>query len=150
MARFFSVKVTGMRETQAALKKLGKKAPKALGKALFREGERIIGKAKSPENVPVDTGNLRSSGHVQLPKFTSKAVIVELGFGGPAGTGNQGSTNSKDVGYALVVHEDLRGVVPRPGGVGRAKYLEIPFNEALSAMDQRLASDLKREIKEAS
>ena len=67
---------------------------------------------------------------------------MELGFGGPAGKGNQrGTSNKIDVGYALIVHENLTA----SHNVGRAKYLEIPFNQALRRMDKRLADIMIRE-----
>src|SRR5687767_12710288 len=89
----FSVTIKGLPQTVKALKKLGAKGPKALGGALFREGEGIMGDSKE-KFVPVVSGNLKSSGHVQLPKITSDGASVELGFGGAAAI------------YALQVHEN--------------------------------------------
>jgi len=134
VARFLRIRITGLQKTQRILDGLGNRAPKEFGGALFREGERIMGKAKSPENVPVDTGNLRASGFVELPVFRGVNPSVELGFGGPA------------AGYAVFVHENLRANHPK----GRAKYLEIPFNESISNFDDRIADDLRRRFPEVS
>src|SRR5260221_90846 len=75
-------------------------------KVLFQEAEEIMSLAKPL--TPVDHGFLRASGHVQLPVIEGEKVSVELGFGGVAGAGNQGSeTNESPVGYAVYVHENL-------------------------------------------
>ena len=132
MADKFSVDVRGLKEVQAIMMKLGRKAPGALGGALFREGERIIGAAK--EEVPVDTGNLRASGHVQLPEIGLTSASVEAGFGGPAAD------------YALIVHEDMEA----SHKTGGPKYLERPFNEAVKTMDSRIAKDLRKALPEVT
>ena len=131
-----SVSVKGLPQTVKALKKLGDKGPKALGGALFREGESIIGDSKK-KYVPVVSGNLRSSGHVDKPKVTSSGASVELGYGGPAAP------------YALDVHENPNtGKTATGSKVGEWKYLETPFKEHLTNMDQRLAQDMRGELPE--
>lgn len=139
-----TVDVKGLKETQTVLKRLGSAGPILGGGALFREGERIMGDSK--ENyVPVDSGNLRSTGHVELPKISGGKVTVELGYGGPAAP------------YALTVHENQRagktgGISPhgKPyktwAKVGTWKYLETPFKKAVSGMDRRIAKDIWREL----
>lgn len=130
----FSVTVKGLPQTVKALKKLGDKGPKALGGALFREGESIMGDSKE-KFVPVMTGNLKSSGHVQPPKITSAGARVELGFGGPAAA------------YALSVHENPNtGKTATGSQVGEWKYLETPFKQHLGNMDQRIAADLRQQL----
>lgn len=130
------VTIHGLPKVKKALKQLGAKGPKVLGGALFREGERIMGDSK--ENyVPVVTGDLRSSGHVQLPKVTAKGASVELGFGGPAAP------------YALQVHENPNtGKTPDGSQVGGWKYIEAPFKKALKDMDERVAKDMRSEMPE--
>lgn len=140
-----TVDVKGLKETQAVLKKLGDVGPILLAESLFKEGERIMGDSK--ENyVPVDSGNLRSTGHVELPKISGSKVTVELGYGGPAAA------------YALAVHENQRagktgGVSPQGkpyktwAKVGQWKYLETPFKQAVKGMDSRIAKDLKKKLK---
>jgi hypothetical protein len=93
---------------------------RAIAKALYREGEIIMGESKQPYNVPIDKGPLRGSGHVQLPvMLPSGRIRVKLGYGGAA------------VKYAKKQHEDL--TLNHPGG-GRAKYLEIPAVQRASVM----------------
>ncbi len=137
MARPIKVKVVNLPKVEKALKRLGQKGPRLLGQAFFIVGEEIIGEAKE-KHVPVDTSALKNSGFVEPPVMKAGgSVFVEAGFGGPAGKGNLPPTsNSKDVGYALIVHENLTLKHPRGG---RAKYLEIPFNMALPDIDRRTA-----------
>jgi hypothetical protein len=129
------VKVIGLKKVERELKRLGKRGPKLLGSAFFQIAEEIIGESKEA-HVPVDTSALKNSGFVEMPQTTSGGgVFVEAGFGGPAGKGNLPPTsNKKDVGYALIVHENTQLQHPRGG---RAKYLEIPFNQAKSQIDRR-------------
>jgi len=111
---------------------------KAMGQAVFMEGEELISAAKPL--TPVLHGNLRSSGYVELPKVTGASVSVTAGFGGVAGTGNQGGeTNEEDAGYALYEHEDLT----YKHTVGQAKFLEQPFNERLNGISERLAGRIQ-------
>ena len=105
--------------------------------ALYVEAEKIMTAAK--RITPVDENILRASGHVRLPEIEGDRVEVEMGFGGPAGTGN----NRKDVGYAVYVHEDLTA----RHTVGQAKFLEVPFNQAKAGMMARLAARIKRRIR---
>ncbi len=114
---------------------------KALGQAVFMEGEELISVAKPL--TPVLHGNLRSSGYVELPIVTGTSVAVTAGFGGVAGTGNQGGeTNDESVGYAIFVHEDTTKKHP----VGQAKFLEQPFNERLDGMSERLAGRIEQAL----
>lgn len=138
MAFFARVKVKGLKKTNRILRQLGKRGPKVLSSALFQVALEIIGEAK--KQVPVDFGHLRASGFVELPIIKNDNVSVFLGFGGPAGKGNVNNEKNKiDVGYALIVHENTRAHHDR----GRAKYLEIPFNQAQSRMDNKVAFLLK-------
>ncbi len=153
--RFLDVKITGLRRTDAELRRLGRQAPKALASAFFQIGEEIIGLSKE-KFVPVDLGHLRASGFVEVPKISGNAVTVEIGFGGPAGVGNVGGDSNKiNVGYAIVVHENPRA--GRTGGVspkGRAyktfattgqwKFLETPFKAAQRNLDRRTAELIRR------
>lgn len=101
--------------------------------ALYQEGEELLTDAK--RLTPVDTGTLRNSGHVRPPVATDSGAYVEVGFGGPAGAGE----NAADVGYAIYVHEDLtaRHVV------GQAKYLEAPLNARRATFAQRFAARVR-------
>ena len=111
--------------------------------ALREEAEKIM--TASKRRVPVDNGILRSSGHVKVLDDFS----LQLGYGGPAGSGNlDGETNTKDVGYALVVHEDLSASHPpkdatyKSSQPGEAKYLERPVLEALPGLAERVAKTM--------
>ena len=75
---------------------------------LLAGGLLIMGEAKKPYNVPIDTANLRNSGYVR--KAPGGEILVELGFAAA---------------YAVYVHEDMEAHHDN----GRAKYLEIPLNE---------------------
>lgn len=116
------VEVQGLREVLAELASSGRATPQRIGQGLWEVGQNIM--AASQELVPVDTGNLRASGHVELPRQVAGEVQVVLGYGGPAGSGNfGGTTNPEDAGYALRVHEDLQA----HHVVGQAKFLEAAY-----------------------
>ena len=121
-----TARLTGVRALQKELKRQGRKAQKALARALLAEGEQIM--AKSKRLVPVDTGALRASGHVQLPVIRGKNVKVTLGYGGAA------------VPYAVFVHEKQA----RHNAPTQNKYLEQPFNEAIPGMANRLAKRMRQ------
>lgn len=125
MAAKVTVRLTGIGQLKRALEAGGDRALRLAAEALYQEGERIM--TKSKEQCPVDTGNLRSTGHVELPVVKGKRVTVELGYGGPAAD------------YAEVVHEDLTA----HHTVGKAKYLEDPMREAADGLADRLASYIK-------
>ena len=118
------------------------KMPEILGRVLMMEGEELIAAAKPL--VPVLHGFLRSSGFVQLPEINkaSGQVSIEAGFGGIAGSGNQGGSNLKDVGYAVYVHEDMT----KHHQVGQAKFLEQPFRERMATMSDRLAGRIEEQL----
>ena len=80
-------------------------------RALRSVGEVWMTEAK--RRCPVDTGTLRSSGHVQGPTVQGHEIIVRLVFGGPAAS------------YAAIVHENLTA----HHDVGQAKYLESVIAE---------------------
>ena len=84
---------------------------------------------------PVDTGNLRASGHVQSLESVGNQQEVILGYGGPA------------VDYALKVHE---WIDPEPHwstpGTG-PKYLERPFYAGLKDLELRIEKALEESAK---
>ena len=84
------------------------KIREAAAAGLYQFGEFVM--TLSKEMCPVDTGNLRATGHVQAPRFEQGDILVTLGYGGPAAS------------YAVAVHENLMAQHP----VGQAKYLELP------------------------
>jgi hypothetical protein len=122
-----SVTWTGIPEFRRKMAALRTGTPRQIGAALYQEGQHIMTRSKS-EFVPVDTGTLRASGQVTLPRQESGRVVVELGYGGAASA------------YALVQHERMDFHHP----VGQAKYLEQPVNEAAAGFGQRIASRIGR------
>ena len=120
-----SVTITGEAAMVARLHALGREGPAVLAGALYRAGERIMTRSKD-EFVPVKWGHLRASGHVQPPATHGNAVVVTLGYGGPAVT------------YAVPVHENVTARHP----VGEAKFLERPLFEA----SRTLAADLAKDV----
>ena len=120
------VQVTGMDELRARLANAGKTAPRLLAGGIFVEAEGIM--ARSRPLVPVDTGTLRASGHVQTPDLTLSGASVEFGYGGAASA------------YAVVQHERLDFAHPS----GQAKFLEQPTLESAVGMGERLAQYVGR------
>lgn len=125
--------ITGTEELARALEAWGRNAALALSQALYEEAENLM--TRSKRLVPVDTGNLRASGHVRPPVRQGGALVVVLGYGGPAGSGNQGATNSREVGYAVYVHENTQA----QHTTGQAKFLEQPVLEAQRTLGRTLA-----------
>ena len=161
MADRATLEIKGLEQMTARLRALATVAPRAAGAALYREGERIMTDAK--QRTPVDTGALRASGHVLPPTQTMNGIEVILGFGGPAGIGNQGETNKDDVGYAVYVHEDLTASHEKKlskkeaakrgsafGDIGEAKFLEKAIMAAAPGFAERVAADAREELERAS
>jgi len=119
-----SFKLRGQRELRAAVAAQAKKEPLRVKAAIVKEAETIM--TASKKLVPVKTGNLRASGHVEIHPTR---IRVDLVYGGPAAD------------YALRVHEDLDAF----HRVGQAKYLEEPLNDAIPGMAQRIANDSRFE-----
>jgi len=120
----------------AAFQAFGEKATKAMGAALYQEGNEIIASCVA-KHVPVDMGPLASSGYTELPAIKGGDVSVTVGFGGTAAP------------YAAAVHENPRA--GKTGGrspsgrpykhwakVGHWKYLETSINEAASDFTSRV------------
>ena len=125
-----TIELKGMDKLSATLQALGDRAPKALGRALWREGTAIMTDARAI--TPVDTGVLRNSGLVNLPVVSNGKVEVTLGFGGAASA------------YAEVQHEEVTYYHTPPT---QYKYLEQPLLQAARMMEQRLAATLLAEMK---
>lgn len=132
-----SMRIDGMEALLASLDGLRGRAEVNIPKILYRIGEQIMTEAK--RQTPVDTGNLRASGHVTQPQWVNTWCHVTLGFGGPAGAG---AGQTKPVGYAVFVHENLTARHP----VGNAKYLERPMLAWASKLEAKIAADLRAEL----
>ena len=139
-----SIKVEWSSSLQDLLNKL-KNRPEAMkqavASALYMEAEEIISEAKPM--TPVLHGFLVNSGHANLPEVVGDSVSVEMGFGGVAGSGNQGGvTNDESVGYALYVHENLTA----HHEVGGPKFLEQALLIKKSDMSERLAERIQERL----
>lgn len=131
----------GMQRVLAGVDGARVRAMASLPGILYRLGEKIMTEAK--RQTPVDTGNLRASGHVLPPSWSGDALEVVLGFGGPAGAGNvAGDANREHVGYAVAVHENLAAA----HRVGKAKYLEDPLMDAAARASEEMGNELRREL----
>ena len=113
-------------EVSRNLKLVGERAIAEAAKALHQEHEMIITEAK--KRTPVDTGALRSSGHVKPPVFGAHTVVSEGGFGGAAAP------------YAILVHENLKSHHNPPT---RAKFYESALLDSIPDMDRRLAAKIR-------
>lgn len=113
-------KIEGVKEMKRALKRVVEHYPKRVMITLRRIGERIMRRSKA-EFVPVDTGTLRSTGHVE--SFPTR-IKIRLIYGGPSAT------------YALDQHENFT----YHHEVGGPKYLERPLMEEVKGMAQEIAA----------
>lgn len=138
----FSVEFDGLDKLIRQLGAYTRSVQKAVHAAIYQEGEELMSDSKPL--VPVDEGNLRSSGFVTFPQEDVDGdVFVDVGFGGPAGSGNHGGeTNLEDVGYAVYVHENLEA----RHTVGQAKYLEQPLNRRKQGYGARLAKKIRQNL----
>lgn len=125
------IDLSGDKEFLRKLRSLGDQATTLVKAALLQEAEAIM--TESKQQVPVDTGVLRSTGHVTPPESSRGHVVVTLGYGGPAAP------------YAIVQHERLDFAHK----VGAAKFLERPMLEAVNGMEQRLGRAIRAGIENA-
>lgn len=124
-----TVDITGVEEVMQMFRDYGQQAADALAAEMYQEAEGIMSQSK--ELTPVDTGTLRDSGAVLLPRAEGTTLVQELGFGGPAAS------------YALYVHENTTSFHK----VGMAKYLEAPFRMAAKNMVERIVAGMKRKLR---
>jgi hypothetical protein len=103
--------ITGLVEAIATLGNLGDNLLPVISEIIDKEHEEIMLLAKS--RTPVDTGDLRDSGHVIPTKISGDKVQSVGEFGGESAP------------YALIVHEDLT----KHHRIGRAKFYESAMQE---------------------
>jgi len=133
-----AIRFKGVRDLARSMALLAPSTTKVAQRALLSVGEEIMEDAKS-HYVPVDSGNLASSGRVD-PSPSGETVTLSFG---------------KDAAhdYALAVHEHPSTSSP-PSWRGKQisfkrggpKYLERPLNAAKSSMSRRVARKVKSEI----
>lgn len=142
-----SITVRGSNLVKQRMKLLGQEAANEMGNSLWRRGNELMTAIKRDQRVPVDRGMLRKSGHVEKPERRAGVVVVLVGFGGPAGSGNHGGdSNDETVGYAVYVHEDLTA----RHTVGAAKFLTAPAMEEMGKWPAAVARDLGRALERKS
>lgn len=122
-----NLQIVGVDGVVNRLVRLMQAVPLAVGRALTQEAE--IEAAEAKKRTPVDTGALRSSGHVTPVDYTGQKASVAIVFGGVS------------VDYAEKVHEDLEAF----HRVGQAKFLESVIVESEPYMLDRIARRLKIE-----
>jgi len=144
-------KITGLDKLANKLRGAEAQLRVEIGKTLYQFGEEVMTASKLV--VPVLTGTLMNTGHVDLPADSGAMITVTLGYGGPAAP------------YALYVHEEMQGAVPpspnwswtkavaagkqiqwtRPGS--GPKYLENPLKEMQDQLPGRIRDAVKRALK---
>jgi hypothetical protein len=111
-----TVKWTGIDEFSRFLRETPGLVMKDLEAALSEEAENVMGVSK--RRTPVDTGRLRSTGHVKPAERKSGGVSVTLAYG---------------TDYAIYVHE-----IPASHASGQSKYLESAVKDNAKGMPGRL------------
>ena len=130
MSGNISFEILGLERLQQRFQAAAPSIQHEVEKELFQFGEEVM--AASKLIVPVDTGALMSTGHVDLPVTSGNEVTVKLGYGGPAAD------------YALYVHENMNANVnwTRPGS--GPKYLEGPIRQRQDKLPGRITEAVKR------
>lgn len=113
--------VQGADKVLAAVERLKARILPAASAALYQKAVQIM--TASDSLVPVDTGRLRASHYVELPRFSGTVVALKMGYGAR---------------YALAVHERVFANHEH----GQAKFLELAFYEK----GARLADWLRLQI----
>jgi hypothetical protein len=145
-----TIELKGVEEMRERIKNAGDEALSRVSRALYLEAEQTMTRSKQ-DFVPVDYGDLRSTGHVTQPELSAGYIVVRLRYGDSA------------IRYALAVHEhpsvhsppswDGKPILsssthgpPTPGYVtfhpeGRGpKYLERPMRDAARNMAERITN----------
>ena len=124
-----TVKWTGIDKFTRFLNETPGLIAKDVEAALYQEGQRVM--AESKRRTPVDTGNLRATGHTKLPERRGGKVSVRLAYG---------------TDYAIYVHE-----VPASHASGQSKFLESAVKDNAKGMTARMrAVILSRIVKRAA
>ena len=108
----------------------GSQAPTRLAAALYDEANEIF--SQSQDEVPVDTGVLRSSGRVHAPAISSREILVEISYGGAAAP------------YALRQHEN-ESYNHAPGR--KSKYLSDPVEDRLPDLGNNIVDRIEAMVR---
>lgn len=122
------VRVLGMDVVRSNLRAMGRALQQAVNRWAYSAGNEIM--ARSARRVPVDTGALKGSAHVEPPRVRRGVTYVEIGYGSVA------------VDYAWKVHEDLGAFHT----VGEAKFLENSLVEFEPLAEPSLRREIAREL----
>jgi len=121
MANNFRFEIKGDADLLRAFELLGPRVELVVKGSLRRSGEEIATASKS-KYVPIDTGNLMNTIHVQNAERIGNEIVVKIVAGGPAAP------------YAVHVHE-----INKNYRNGRQwKYLETPAKEAYKDIIEEL------------
>lgn len=129
------IEIKGLDKLNRLVAAAGDNAIQALAEGLYWEATMAFNESQTL--VPVDTGILRASGHMNPVDKTENSVEVTISYGGPASS------------YALFVHERIyapSGKKVYHAPPTRAKYLETPAKRRVKGMAQRLGVYLQRRI----
>lgn len=121
------VDLQGLPALEQRLARLLAQTGPAVGAALYRAGNDIMG--ESVRLVPVDTTNLRTTANVTRPEQQGTMIAVQLSYG-----------SHGEAPYAVYVEFDT--TVNHPNG-GQAHYLSQPFFAAVATLAQQLAQSLR-------
>ena len=119
----FSLTYTGLGQMQGRFREMAEDFPDLVLESLVEEAELEMTEMKL--RTPVDTGALRSSGHIANPRRSgSEEFAVDIAFGGPAAP------------YAVTVHEDPDAFHK----VGQWKFVESVVLESAPHLPERVFS----------
>ena len=110
---------------QARLKRLQKKFPDEVGRALYIETQVELKEVK--RRTPVDRGPLRASEFALGPERNGRTIQTRIVAGGPSAP------------YAFFVHEDPDAY----HAVGQWKYIESVILESRASMGARVAKRIE-------
>jgi len=120
--------LNGIDTVNQNLQRLSRPQSHIIGDALYAEGNRIMG--ESVRLVPVLTGLLRSTAHVERPVQEGPVVTVELSYG------SHGTAP-----YAAKIEFDV--TLNHPHG-GQSHYLSQPLFQAEQGFTQRIAEAIRQ------
>jgi hypothetical protein len=78
----FSMEVKGLEQLTEQLRTIPKEMQQEAADELYRQAEDVMADSKE-SYVPVDTGRLRSTGHVQPPRRDGNTTVVRFGYRDP-------------------------------------------------------------------
>ena len=116
------------RDTVKLIDRATSKGPMIAGMMLYKWNLKML--KETLRITPVDTGNLRASGHVTNPVVNGTVVSTEIVFGGDSAP------------YAFIVHERL-DVYHRPPT--QAKFLEATYKR----FEKDVWDDINRTLRRA-